>query len=73
MSEIRIENLNKKIKGSVILNDISLTMTPGRIYGLRGKNGCGKTMPSRPAVRRLKIACWEVSQTLGTERKGANT
>ena len=24
--------------------------------------------PSRPAVRRLKIACWEVSQTLGTER-----
>ena len=35
MSEIRIENLNKKIKGSVILDDISLTMTPGRIYGLR--------------------------------------
>ena len=30
MSEIRIENLNKKIKGSVILDDISLTMTPGR-------------------------------------------
>ena len=24
--------------------------------------------PSRPAVRRLKIACWEVSQTLGMER-----
>lgn len=47
MSEIRIENLNKKIKGSVILNDISLTMTPGRIYGLRGKNGCGKTMLMR--------------------------
>ena len=47
MSEIRIENLNKKIKGSVILDDISLTMTPGRIYGLRGKNGCGKTMLMR--------------------------
>ena len=29
--------------------------------------------PSRAAARRLKIACWEVSQTLGTERKGANT
>ena len=27
--------------------------------------------PSRAAARRLKIACWEVSQTLGTERKGA--
>ncbi len=25
--------------------------------------------PSRAAARRLKIACWEVSQTLGTERK----
>ena len=24
--------------------------------------------PSRPAARRLKIACWEVSQTLGMER-----
>ena len=24
--------------------------------------------PSRAAARRLKIACWEVSQTLGTER-----
>ena len=47
MSEIRIENLNKKIKGSVILNDISLTMTLGRIYGLRGKNGWGKTMLMR--------------------------
>ena len=30
-------------------------------------------MLSRAAARRLKIACWEVSQTLGTERKGANT
>ena len=29
--------------------------------------------PSRAAARRLKMACWEVSQTLGTERKGANT
>ena len=27
--------------------------------------------PSRAAARRLKMACWEVSQTLGTERKGA--
>ena len=27
--------------------------------------------PSRAAARRLKMACWEVSQTLGTERNGA--
>ena len=27
--------------------------------------------PSRAAARRLKMACWEVSQTLGTERSEA--
>ncbi len=47
MSEIIIKNLGKSIKGTLILDDININMTSGTIYGLRGKNGCGKTMLMR--------------------------
>lgn len=47
MSEIRIEGLNKSIKGAVILKDINMTLTSGKIYGFKGKNGSGKTMLMR--------------------------
>lgn len=41
---LEVENLSKSIKGIEVLKDINLTMEGGRIYGLRGKNGSGKTM-----------------------------
>lgn len=44
---IEIQNLTKEIKGSVVLNDISLRLEQGKIYGIRGKNGSGKTMLMR--------------------------
>ncbi len=47
MSVIETKNLSKTIKGTVILDDINLHLTAGTIYGLRGKNGCGKTMLMR--------------------------
>lgn len=47
MSEIILENLSKTIKGTIVLNDINLKMQSGSIYGLRGKNGSGKTMLMR--------------------------
>lgn len=47
MSRIVIEQLVKKIKDVVILDHINLCMEPGTIYGLRGKNGSGKTMLMR--------------------------
>ena len=47
MIEIKIEGLHKSIKGAVILNDINLHLTSGKIYGIRGKNGSGKTMLMR--------------------------
>ena len=37
-------NIHKKIKGKTILNDISLEMETGNIYGFWGRNGSGKTM-----------------------------
>ena len=47
MSKIVLRNINKTIKGATILKDINLELTSGKIYGLRGKNGCGKTMLMR--------------------------
>lgn len=44
MAEIEISGLVKKMGKSTVLDDINLTFSSGKIYGLRGKNGCGKTM-----------------------------
>lgn len=44
---IEITNATKKIKGSLILDNVSLTFRSGKIYGLQGPNGSGKTMLMR--------------------------
>lgn len=41
---IKIENFTKEIKGVRILEDITVEFESGKIYGLVGKNGSGKTM-----------------------------
>lgn len=45
--ELKITDLNKAINHNVVLKDINLTLTGGKIYGIQGKNGCGKTMLMR--------------------------
>ena len=47
MNTIEIKNLNKKIKGAEVLKDINLHLEGGKVYGLKGKNGSGKTMLMR--------------------------
>ncbi|MDX8419092.1 ABC transporter ATP-binding protein [Stecheria sp. CLA-KB-P133] len=44
MTRINVVNYSKIIKGRVILEDVSLSLESGRIYGLKGVNGSGKTM-----------------------------
>lgn len=44
---IKIENVNKSIKKVEILKDINLSFEGGKVYGLKGKNGSGKTMLMR--------------------------
>lgn len=44
MSKIQVKNLSKEIKGKYILNNINLSFKRGKIYGLYGRNGSGKTM-----------------------------
>lgn len=47
MMEIQLREISKDIKGVTILDNINMTLKAGTIYGLRGKNGCGKTMLMR--------------------------
>ena len=43
MDILRAENLNKHIKKTKIVNDISLSVASGEVVGLLGPNGAGKT------------------------------
>lgn len=44
---IELTNVSKTIKGTVVLDNINLRMESGKVYGLKGKNGSGKTMLMR--------------------------
>ena len=46
---LKIENLEKRI-GSLHLENISLTLEPGYIFGLIGRNGAGKTTLIRTLI-----------------------
>lgn len=41
---ITINGLEKTIKKNTVLSNINLNLTGNKIYGIQGKNGCGKTM-----------------------------
>ena len=45
--KIEIKNVSKRIGKLEVLKDIDVTFEGGKIYGLRGKNGSGKTMLMR--------------------------
>lgn len=55
---IQIKDLNLNIKGHQILSDVNMTMYEGKIYGLIGNNGSGKTML-------MKCICGFVKPTSG--------
>ena len=44
MSTVKLNNYTKKIKQKIILDNINFEFKPGKIYGLYGRNGSGKTM-----------------------------
>ncbi|AEP88474.1 ATP-binding cassette domain-containing protein [Bacillus spizizenii] len=41
---LKVDHLTKRIRKQVLIDDISLQLDRGKIYGFTGKNGSGKTM-----------------------------
>ena len=52
---LEIQNLSKTISKNPILRNITIGMERGKIYGLRGKNGSGKTMLMRAISGLIKV------------------
>lgn len=58
MNEIKIDKLCKKYKDNLALNDVSLNILQGELFGLLGMNGAGKTTL-------IKILCGLTQKTSG--------
>ena len=41
---LRIENVSKKFEGRTVLNNVSATLSTGKILGLIGKSAAGKSV-----------------------------
>ena len=44
MQELIVDHVSLQIKKAKLLNDVCLTLHSGKVYGLRGRNGSGKTV-----------------------------
>lgn len=58
-AKIRIQNLTKKFGDAIVLDDVTVDFNVGKVYGLTGRNGSGKTML-------LKCICGLIIPTHGT-------
>lgn len=56
---IMIQNVTKEFKKQLVLNDISINFNMGKIYGIIGRNGSGKTVL-------MKCICGLLSTSSGT-------
>ena len=57
---IRLKDVSKKIKGSVVLDHVSVKFDSGKVYGLQGKNGSGKTMLMRAICGLITVSEGEI-------------
>lgn len=68
---IKIVNVTKKFGENKVLDDMNLTFEPGKIYGIQGKNGSGKTMLMRAISGLLSLNEGEVEvfgEVIGKDR-----
>jgi len=68
--KIEVKDYTKIIKGITILDNINITFESGKCYGLKGKNGSGKTMLMRAVsglIAATKGAVVIDGETLGKE------
>ena len=66
MTEIVIQNLSKTIKSNAVIQDISMNLKSGVIYGFKGINGSGKTML-------MRLICGLIRPTEGEIRINGKT
>lgn len=59
--KLAADDIVKTIKGRMILDHVSLQMESGRVYGIVGRNGSGKTMLFRALSGLMKIDSGQVS------------
>ena len=52
---LEIENLTKTFGTQTVISDISMTLVSGKIYGLVGRNGSGKTMVLRAIAGLIRV------------------
>lgn len=57
---IRLSHVTKKIKKEILLDDISIELQGGMVYGLQGKNGSGKTMLMRAICGLITLSDGEI-------------
>ena len=55
---LELTDISKKIGADEVLSRITLSMERGKVYGLQGKNGCGKSML-------MRVICGLVLPTTG--------
>ena len=68
---IKIVNVTKKFGENKVLDDVNLIFEPGKIYGIQGKNGSGKTMLMRAISGLLSLTEGEVEvfgEVIGKDR-----
>ena len=58
MNAISVKNLTKKFKEAIVLDNVSIDFETGKVHGLIGRNGSGKTML-------MKCICGIVPPTSG--------
>lgn len=58
--EIELKNVSKTISGAKILKAVSMELRGGRIYGLKGINGSGKTMLMRAMLGLIRPTSGEI-------------
>ncbi|GAB4074812.1 ATP-binding cassette domain-containing protein [Barrientosiimonas marina] len=64
------ENVTKKIKDFVVLDNISFSLEKGKVHGIRGHNGSGKTMLLRAIAGLIKLSDGKVvvdGKTIGKD------
>jgi ABC-2 type transport system ATP-binding protein len=51
---IELKDVSKRIRGAEVLKDVNTRFESGKVYGLKGKNGSGKTMLMRAVCGLIK-------------------